>query len=131
MQINDQVQAAVKARDYAVNPDLAKQVDAGHPTDRLVIYFHITNEAQRAKAQDVANALQKVGYIIPGIQKVSVELTKTDIRYFHDQDASKARDIGAALQKLGIADIRPRLIPGFTDKVAPGQYEVWFSNYFE
>src|SRR6266849_3611058 len=75
-QKNEQVQAAVKARDYAVNPDLAKQADVVHPSDHPVIYFHITNEAQRAKAQDIANALQKAGYIIPGIQKVSIELTK-------------------------------------------------------
>lgn len=128
---NEQVQAAVKARDYAVNPDLAKQADVVHSSEPPVIYFHITNEAQRAKAQDIANALQKAGYIVPGIQKVSIDLTKTDIRYFHPEDAGKAQDIGVALQKLGIADTRPRLIPGFVNKVPPGQYEVWFSNYFQ
>ena len=126
-ELDQKRETAVAARNYAVNA----KADVAPPSDHPVLYLHITNETQRARAQDIANALQNSGYIVPGIQRVSTVLTKTDIRYFHKQDAAKADVIGTDLQRLGIAVVRPRLMPGYETKVPRGQYEIWFANSFE
>lgn len=96
------------------------------------VYLHIQREEQREKAKSIATALQKQGYLAPGIENVRVNrLEQTVVRYFRQAEKDEVTQIVKTLQVLGVK-AAPQFISGSEDstKMRPRHYEVWFGADF-
>jgi hypothetical protein len=92
------------------------------------IYFHIRNESQRARAQAVANALPSSSWIVPGIQRLDVGPSTSELRYFRNDEGAEAQRIVAALRQQGVA-VTAKEVPGYetSDKIRPNHFELWLA----
>jgi hypothetical protein len=93
------------------------------------IFVHIGNKAQRAQARQVAQALQKRGYAVPGLEiLVDYSNPETQVRYFHPDDQAVANNIAAALAAQGVKNITTKHISGYENTVHLKQFEIWFGS---
>lgn len=94
------------------------------------VYFHIKNETQRPSALQSAKALSKgSSVIVPGIQRLDVGPSSTELRYFKKSDEAEAIRIGQDLRAVGI-EAHIRYVPGFENSkgIRPRHYELWISG---
>lgn len=94
------------------------------------VYFHIKDEAQRPSALQSAKALSTGGdVIVPGIQRLDVGPSSTELRYFKKSDEVEAIRIGQELHAAGI-EAHVRYVPGFENSksIRPRHYELWISG---
>jgi len=120
---------------YEYDQLFAKQVrQAIAPESRLpssqpvTIYLHISEEGQRDRAREIAQELVRNNIKVPGIQRVSIALRSTQVRYFRQEDRRGAEEIKRLLSEyLGVRDIELQPIRGFEQKVPLRQYEIWFA----
>jgi cell division protein FtsL len=99
------------------------------------IYLQINDESQRAKANRVADLLQKQQFIVPGIENVSskgITTRKTDVRYYASSPDSAAdvSKIKAALSQFGLTPTDIKLPENSSGRVRPRHYEVWLGTDF-
>jgi len=114
----------VKARETGI-----ARAEASAVLSRLsvFVYMQIAAEQQRAKAQIVRTALQKKGYLVPGIENIAGKADapkQTAVRYFNEDDKANANTIIEILKDQGVladASLMSRL------KARPGSIEIWFS----
>ena len=93
------------------------------------IFLHIGDEAQRAKGNTLAAALQGAGYQPMGIENVSGRAgvpAKSQVRFFNEGDKANAEAVADLLRQQGIADVAAQQIGGL--KARPGTIEVWLSR---
>ncbi|HJQ27029.1 MAG TPA: hypothetical protein VKA60_24285 [Blastocatellia bacterium] len=119
---------------------LKKVIESSPQTSQLPprVYLQINDESQREKANQVAELLQKQGFIVPGVENVSrksITTTKTDVRFYTDnpEGAGDLSKIKAALKQVEITPLeRPLGNTGAnaSTKVRPRHYEVWFGKDF-
>lgn len=104
------------------------EASAALSTIPVQVFLQIASESQRDKAKDVVTALQKRGYVTPGIENISGKADspkKTNVRYFNDEDKAIAETIASILKEKGISDAYTYHVSQF--KVRPGSLEIWFS----
>jgi hypothetical protein len=78
--------------------------------------------------------VSKQRWLAPGIENVvataaranrkpPVGTSAASVRYFDDEDRSRAEDVATYLRRTGVPEIVVQLVEA---KVPPGQLEVWF-----
>jgi hypothetical protein len=94
----------------------------------VTIYIHISDESQRARAEDIRKELVKSGIgVAPGVERVADSPRSTQVRYFRPMDRLGAEEIRRLLTEyLGVRDIETSLIKGYETKVPGRHYEIWF-----
>lgn len=115
-------------RDDKRPPDRVEPTPSANIKPR--VYFHIKREAQRSQAHRAAAALSAKGDIeVPGIQKLDVGPSSTELRFFRRSEEAEAVKIGNNLKALGI-EATVRYVPGFEDSksIRPRHYELWVSE---
>ncbi len=89
------------------------------------VYLHIGDEAQRAWAAQLGQALQGAGYAVQGVEKVAAVPGSTGVRYFNDEDRAAAEAIAKLLRDKGAAKAAAQQVKRYT--VRPGSLEVWLA----
>ena len=94
------------------------------------IYFHITNEGQRAKLKSDADKLNNTKKVkVPGVQLIIASPNQTELRFFKANEEDKAKEINAMLSELGIS-AELTYIPGYELSTAmrPYHFELWMGK---
>jgi hypothetical protein len=95
-------------------------------------YIHYADDRQLGQAQQVAAALKKQGYIVPGIQKKVDKDAKTNqLRYFRENEPGMPNpaEISSLVRKATKIDLRPMYLKGYDSaKMRPGHFEIWFAS---
>lgn len=89
------------------------------------VYIHISDEGQRARAREVAQALKVAGCIVPGVELRPERVRDNQVRYFRPEEKEVADKVSGILGEQRVAGARPSPVGGF--KVPPGQIEVRFA----
>ena len=97
------------------------------------VYFHIRNENQREKAEQIAAKLQEKGFIVPGIEKLNEGPTNTELRFFNGSEPADTQALVNLLNQLGLkvnpVDLSSRYKN--STSIRPRHYEVWISANFQ
>ncbi len=96
------------------------------------VYIHIGSEEQQAKAREIETALQKQGFLAPGLRNVKDRAPKLSVlKFFREAERAEATQIANLLKNFGV-NAPPQYIKGFEDstKMRPRHYEVWFGSDF-
>ena len=96
------------------------------------VYIHIGSEGQRKKAQEIAAAVQKQGFLAPGVENVKDKAPRASVlKFFREAEKGEAVQIAKIIQDLGV-NASPQYIEGFENstKMRPRHYEVWFGSDF-
>ena len=90
------------------------------------IYIHITVENQRPTAEEYAKKLKKVNFnVMGGIENVgNIRITKTEIRYFQENDGQSANQIAEILQENNVKNVKVLFISGYESSK---HLEIWFA----
>lgn len=92
-----------------------------------MVYIHVRNQAQRARAETFSKTLAKRGIRVSGIKVVPAGPSTSDLRYFRKHEARDAAEVARALRDLGIASPRLTHIGGHENTATPRQYELWLA----
>jgi hypothetical protein len=121
---NDQELTKSIAKAAETNDTLAQQLPPR-------FYVHYADDSQQGQAQQVAGALKKQGYIVPGIQKAVDKDAKTNqLRYFRKDEPGmpKPDDIVTLLKNTTHTNWRAFFLQGYgSSKIRPGHFEIWFA----
>lgn len=98
------------------------------------VYIHIRSEEQRPPAATLGEALERAGFVVPGIERLAdIGPSQSELRYFHDteREVTDAERAAAVLGAAGLA-LEPKLVPGFEDstEIRPRHYELWLAPGF-
>jgi len=98
------------------------------------VYIHIRSEEQRPPAAALGEALERAGFVVPGIERlVDIGPSESELRYFRNTEREVA-DAERAAAVLSAADLalEPKFVPGFEDstKIRPRHYELWLAPDF-
>lgn len=103
-----------------------KKVTPPNNNSPSIVYIQIVDESQRPLAEKLKNSLQNEKFQFPGIENKKVNISQTQIRFFGEEDESRAKDLAQLLQDKGIS-ARVLKITYKSDK--PNlPLEIWFSN---
>jgi hypothetical protein len=91
------------------------------------VYIHARNEAQRARAEQMVEALAKKGIRVSGIKVVPAGPNRSDVRYFRSEEADEAAQVLRALRDVGLSVDGPKRIAGLESTAPPRQYELWLA----
>lgn len=95
------------------------------------IYMHISDETQRAGAQQLADALKQTQrYLVPGIENVGNRAPiANELRFFRRDDPEVQNIITLVSQTTGEKWVE-RYTAGYedSDKIRPGHFELWFAG---
>ncbi|NTW54405.1 MAG: SPOR domain-containing protein [Chlorobaculum sp.] len=120
-------QAVAQEAKVSGSGDVEKKAAATLKTIPALVYLQIGSERQRGLADKIGRALQQEGYRVPDIENVggkTVMPSKTNVRYFNDQDQADAEKIVNILNQDGVSAEILRL----QLKARPGSIEIWFSS---
>ncbi|HNG79304.1 MAG TPA: hypothetical protein PLW24_07560, partial [Burkholderiaceae bacterium] len=122
--------AAPSASGPAPAAEAPPPVAAAEPA-RVTVYLHIGSATQRERAQLLAAELRQGGLDVPRIVLVAPNKvpSRSDVRYFHDEDAATATRIANALRSTlsTTAETKPKSVPGRSEQVPRGHIELWFA----
>ena len=90
-----------------------------------LLYIHIRDEAQRARAQRMIKPLAMRGIRVSGIKVVSFGPQVTDLRYFRAAERDEAQKVGRALRDIGVPARQLKFVSGFEQRATHRQYELW------
>lgn len=93
------------------------------------VYFHIRNESQRERAEQIAAKLQDQGFIVPGIERLDAGPPHTELRFFKGSDPTDTQTLVKALDQLGLKVDQVDLSNRYKNSTAirPRHYELWIS----
>lgn len=89
------------------------------------VFIHVTDDGQRQKAAQLAQALKGADFIVPGIEKRPEQIKGNQVKFFRPEDKAVADKVAAILSAQGLP---PRLVPVTGTKALPGQLEVWLAS---
>jgi hypothetical protein len=125
----DSAGRAVAQRMRADSDDtMQRKASAALDTIPAEIYIHVATEAQRAKANEVGEALRRSGYSIAPIALADNNApspTRDNLLYFNAQDKAAADKVAAVMRDHGITEIAVDEIAH--NRARPGSLEVWFA----
>jgi hypothetical protein len=90
-----------------------------------LLYIHVRDEAQRARAQRMIKPLATRGIRVSGIKVVSFGPQTSDLRYFRAAERDEARKVGRVLRDIGVPAQQLKFVSGFEDRATHRQYELW------
>jgi hypothetical protein len=90
-----------------------------------LLYIHVRNEAQRARAERMIQPLAKRGIRVTGIKLVHFGPSLPDLRYFRSAERDEAVKVALALREMGIPAQRLHQVSGFEGRATPRQVELW------
>jgi hypothetical protein len=93
------------------------------------VYFHIRNESQRERAEQIAAKLQEQGFIVPGIERLDTGPTTTELRFFTGSEPADTQVLVNAFTQLGL-NVKPVDLSNRyknSTSVRPRHYELWIS----
>lgn len=112
-------------------PEKPAPAPAAAEPPRVTVYLHIGSAAQRPRAQLLAAELRQGGLDVPRIVLVPPNKvpSRSDVRYFHVEDAATAARIAAALRSnlSASAETQPKSMTSRGDQVPQGHIELWFA----
>jgi hypothetical protein len=118
-----------------VNPAAATALDQAlkanpNAANLLVrVYIHIHAQDQRPRAAQLADALRKAGFIVPGID-VQLQSEKQTVVHYYDsssQSLADANAIAKAVWDAGIPCVQREVPKSTTDKLMPRAYGLWLA----
>jgi hypothetical protein len=120
------------------NPDLSQSIVSAAETNASLaaklpqrFYIHVADDSQTGLAQQVANALKKAGYLVPGIQQAeNAPKWDNELRYFkRSEDTSIFTDVVSQLRATTRREWHPKYNSLYENspKVGPGYFELWFA----
>jgi hypothetical protein len=93
--VNELIDKNTKTKDIgkiALTKDDSKQIAQQKlELSRYTVYLHYSNPDDKSIVEELEKYLKNLGYVIPGIQKVTDKAR--DIRYFHDEDKDAANTL--------------------------------------
>lgn len=95
------------------------------------VYFHISNESQRQKLQEISKAISVPSeLIVPGIELRSNSPSNNELRYFKLAEKEEAEKIAQSINKSLGVNVQSKYIPGYEDskKIRPRHFELWISK---
>jgi hypothetical protein len=98
------------------------------------VYFHIRNDSQRGKAEQIAAKLQEQGFIVPGIERLDTGPTNTELRFFNGSEPADTQRLVNALNQLGLKVNQVDLSNRYKNStsIRPRHYELWINaNNFQ
>ncbi|MGZ5124560.1 MAG: hypothetical protein ACXWC1_17330, partial [Burkholderiales bacterium] len=96
-----------------------------HGSSGSLLYIHVRNEAQRARAERMIQPLAKRGIRVTGIKLVRFGPSVPDLRYFRSAERDEAVKVALALRDMGIPAQRLHQVSGFERRATPRQFELW------
>ncbi len=91
------------------------------------IYFHISNESQRLKADEIANFLRENNFIVPKISITGSIPKETQLRYFRMSDRVEAELLTSFIMARNTKAVT-KYLKGYELSTRPRLYELWFSK---
>jgi hypothetical protein len=116
----------------ATNPQLRPQIQTDLNALQARVYFHITNESQRAAAQRAASQLATgQDLTVPGIERAQGP-NQSELRFFKKADRAEADRLAEMLKRLGVAAVVRDLSGRYdtSDKIRPRHFELWLGPDF-
>jgi hypothetical protein len=109
------------------DPKLGKLFDAVKLPKR--VYIQIKNEDQRDLAKQIQTQLIAQGWVVPGIERVAVMPSQSQVRYFHDGENEAAIQLKDLVVKQGLSNVEVKSIHGYENspKVNFNQFELWIA----
>jgi hypothetical protein len=92
-----------------------------------MVYIHVRNAAQRARAEQMIEPLTKRGVRVTGIKTVSSGPATPDLRYFRSEEADEAAWVMQALRDIGLPAALKR-VSGYESTATLRQYELWLGQ---
>jgi FtsZ-binding cell division protein ZapB len=97
------------------------------------VYFHIEVESDRASARDLAARLEKrladLKLVVPGVERVDVDVSVDQLRFFKREEESLANRIASVFEELGnpvqVVPLWQRY--GDSTKIRPRHFELWLT----
>lgn len=108
--------------------DMQDQAGAALQAIPAEIYIHIAHEAQRAKANELADALRRKGYSVSPVELVAGKAASPahdNLLYFNDQDKAVAAKVAGVLDEHGMRGVAVDEIAH--NQARPGSLEIWFA----
>lgn len=99
------------------------------------VYIQIFEDADSDRARELQDwIVSKQRWLAPGIENVVATAARANrkpplgtsaasVRYFNDEDRSRAEDVATYLRRTGVPEVAVQLVKA---KAPPGQLEVWF-----
>ena len=99
---------------------------------RVYVQYVVGNTPAAAMAHTLQATLKQDGYAAPGTEKVDYDKapSRTEIRFFHPEDAGSATRLAGQLQATVGQPIATAFNASFAKVVPAGQFEVWLSRDF-
>jgi len=117
--------------DYVSNLSSIEAADFNSISESLPprLYFHISDESQRARARQAAEFLTSNGYLVPGITNVGTKSPQqNELRYFRKDESALPHTIVELLRQSTGAAWEETYTSGYeqSSDIRPGHFEVWF-----
>ncbi len=118
----------------AVEQAVREEIEANPRAAQIVsrVYFHIRDEEQRAKAEQVAGLVADGGFLVPGIENVGRNSpSRTELKYFRKDHSEDVSGILNVLKSAGV-QVEAKYVPGYENSrsIRPRHYEVFFGPDF-
>lgn len=93
------------------------------------VYIHIPSEQQRNGAKQIQAKLEEQALTVPGIQRVNVAPSSTELRFFKTNERGEAERIVGILKSAGVDARISDLSDRFNESSAIRQnhFELWFA----
>ncbi|HPG22327.1 MAG TPA: hypothetical protein PLH75_06020 [Amaricoccus sp.] len=92
------------------------------------IFLHVPAGAPSATTEAVLAALSDQGLPVAGLVPVRLEVGRSNLRYYHAEDAAIAEEIAAALGVTPVGAIEARDFAETANRPAPGTVEIWLAG---
>jgi len=122
------IQYGSKANEKIAKTDPAGAKELVERSFVPTIYIQAYNKGQVGRVSQIAETLQREGYLIPGIEPRPNKVTATEVFYFHEEDKQEAEKLADLLRGEGVRDAEAKPAPEkYFGTVKRRQYEIWFS----
>jgi hypothetical protein len=92
------------------------------------VYVHIRSDNQHSAALTLSSALELAGYNVPGIQKVEIGPTRSELRYFGGSDPNDIAGIGMVLADQHLIVVPTDLSARYKNAgLRSRHYELWLA----
>ncbi len=98
------------------------------PAGDARIFVHVPTGAPAATTDAVLTELASTGLSVAGLVPVRLEVGRSNVRYYHPEDAALAGRIAAALAVTPVGPTEARDLAEVANGPAPGIIEIWLAG---
>lgn len=93
------------------------------------VYFHISDTAQRAGAEQAATRLRTYGVLVPGIELKPGPVQASELRYFKQDERVEADELAKQVAAAGVP-ARAMYVRGHEEstRIRPRHFELWIAR---